>query len=189
MNRTATPSPVLDYGSVQVFRSDKTAVVHDETAQREISTGKATVFEVHGPNGLHLTVHDTRWLNGDRDVRVARRNASPERFDVLVGRLRMGVQATDDGDLSMMLRVADPADARPTRKQVSFAALHEMAGVDPAEHLTRFGATALGTGRDLGRARTRTQNQLMVRFPPSAELVPVAAFMLTTVLPLARSLG
>lgn len=187
MRPTSTQAPALDYGALRIFRQDGEEIVHDETARREVSTGKATVYDAHGSNGLLLTLHDSRWLNGDRDVRVVRRNSSPERFDVLVSRLRMGVQTADDGDCLVWLRVADPADPRPTRKQVSLAALQAMTDVDPVEHLMAVGATAIGTGSELGLPGKPTRNQLAVRFPQTAEIVPLAAFTLTTILPLARA--
>lgn len=175
---------VLVYGTVRVSRLPQQVTDKGETAQREESIGKATVYEVHGPDGVQLTIHDTRWLNGNRDVRVAKRNNSPERFDVLVGRLRLGVKPAGEMKCQVMLRVADPTELRPTRKQVSLTALHHMSGVDPRKHLLGLGATAVGTASELGLSKNGKQmNQLMVMFPTRAELVPLASFMLTTILP------
>ena len=189
MKRSTSQVPVLEYGSVRVLRETRIESVTGETAQRLPSLGKATVYEVHGPSGLHLTLHDTRWLNGDRDVRVVRRNSSPERYDTIVGRLRMGVSELENGDLMVWLRVADPDEIRPTRKQVSLVALHDMTRIDPNAHLMMLGATAVGTANELGITGKTRRNQLAARFPPAAELVPVAAFMLTTILPRTRSSG
>lgn len=183
MKRSTPQAPVLEYGPVSVLRETTIETVTGETAQRQPSIGKATVYEVYGPGGLHLTLHDTRWLNGDRDVRVVRRNRSPERYDTIVGRLRMGVSGLANGDLIVWLRVADPDEIRPTRKQVSLVALQDMTNIDPKMHLVKLGATRVGTASELGISQRAGRNQLGARFPPTAELVPVAAFMLTTILP------
>ena len=60
------------------------------------------------------------------------------------------------------------------------------AGVAVARELKRHGATRVGTRQELLGDEGRTRARLGVRFPASAELVPLVGYVLTRVAPVAR---
>jgi hypothetical protein len=163
-------------------------LVDREHAGREKSLGEATIYDVVGPEGLHLTLHDTTFMDGARDVSIQERNTSPERYDTIVGRLRMGVAALPEaeGSLMMTMRTVDAGERRSTRKKTSLEALGVSCGLDVEDHLANCGATAVGTREAVLGAAGRQRNQLVVAFPVEAGLVPTAVYMVTTVLPMVR---
>src|SRR5260370_8873376 len=53
---------------------------------------EATLWNATGPGDLDLIVAMARWSNGERSIEVSERRDSPERFDQLVGRMRMSIE-------------------------------------------------------------------------------------------------
>lgn len=91
-------------------------------------------------DGTDLLLHDTRWNNGHRDVRVAERNETPPPYDTVVGRLRISVDPIEE-DLFMELRQA--RIKRNGRAQVADATWEELdegAGTSVSRALRDLGA-------------------------------------------------
>lgn len=66
------------------------------------------------------------------------------------------------------------------------AGLDAGAGIGVAEELRRYGAAAVGTRAELLGDAGRHRARLGARLPCGAEMVPVVAYVLTRVAPVAR---
>lgn len=147
--------------------------------------GTAIEYLVIGDDGTDLLVHDTRWNNGHRDVRVAERNETPPPYDTVVGRLRIGVDPIEE-DLFMELR---QAQTKPNgRAQVVAASVEELdegAGTSVSRALRALGAQ-VGTKEVLLGRKDQTRRRMCCRFPSTAELVPATALVLTRIAPVGR---
>jgi len=147
--------------------------------------GAATEYRVTGPDGADLVLLDTRWNNRDRDVRVVERNQSPPRYDTVIGRLRISVEHYEE-DLFMELRQARVGpDGRAQSRVATLQQLDEGAGTSVSGALRDLGAR-VGTKQDLLGRTDETRERICCRFPPTAELVPAAAFVLTRIAPVGR---
>ena len=80
--------------------------VEGQSTGRVDGHGSAIEYSLTGPGGLHLTLRDVRWASGERDVGATERHTSPETFDTLVGRLRLGVLSAGGGVAYVELRQA-----------------------------------------------------------------------------------
>jgi hypothetical protein len=81
----------LKIGKFKIWSSDRLVTLEAETPSGLQSAGVGTLYEISGPDGLWLTVRDTRWVSGERDIVACERHRSAERFDTLVERLRLAV--------------------------------------------------------------------------------------------------
>jgi hypothetical protein len=163
--------------------------VEGETPDGEASIGQGRLFVVTDGAESRLTVRDTRWANGERDLVAAERHDSPQRFDTLVERLRLPVLSRG-GDLYVELRqVRLKANGRGNLFAPDEEALDHGAGVLVARELERHGATSVGTREQLLSDEGRSRNRLGALFPPDADLVPLVAYICTRVAPVAQSLS
>lgn len=147
--------------------------------------GTAVEYQVTGDDRTDLVIQDTRWENGQRDVRVAERNDTPPPYDTVVGRLRISVDPIED-DVFMELRQAQIK--RNGRAQVAAASLEQLAagaGVSVSQALRDLGAQ-VGTKEVLLGRKDQTRHRICCRFPPTAEMVPAAALVLTRIAPVGR---
>ncbi|MGO9960905.1 MAG: hypothetical protein ACLP50_33840 [Solirubrobacteraceae bacterium] len=85
-------TPDLLIGEFGVSPIGQTPPILGETVSGVSSTGIGTLYDLTGPEGLHLTLRDTAWNKGERDVVACDRHESPARFDTLIERLRLTVQ-------------------------------------------------------------------------------------------------
>jgi hypothetical protein len=110
---------------------------------------------------------------------------SPQQWDDIVRRLRIGIRKLDDGRLTMDLRVAHrPEGERASRKTLSLADFDNLTGVDSKKTLSAAGATGVGARQDLYGESNRMKNCLAVTFQPNDLLTPAAGFLLTTICPM-----
>jgi len=153
-----------------------------ETATGVATTGRSALYRVTGPEHLELTVRDTTWSTGERDLAVLRRHGSPERFDTLVERLRLTV--LDRGGPYIELRhVQLRSNGRGGLFDANAETLAASAGIDVVDALRSLGATAVGTREDLLGDEGRTRRRWGALFPVDNTNVPIAAFVLTRVAP------
>ncbi len=106
MNQVSPPDGV-QLGIYQLLRTGTPTPFEAETAGGVQETGVALAFSLLGTDGAHLAIHDTRWSNGERDVRVVQRHGTPELYDSVVGRLRLTVSPAGM-ELAVDLRQARP---------------------------------------------------------------------------------
>ena len=177
---------VVELGPLAVRELSGTIQVEGETTSGAEGIGRAVLYEVAGAaDRLRLTVRDTRWQTGERDVVTCERNASPPRFDTLVGRLRLDV--AHHGQPYVELRQARlRANGRAGLFVPDLGELDSGAGIDVRATLLAHGASAVGTRAELLGDEGRTRTRFGALFPEEAELVPVVAYTLTRVAPVAR---
>jgi hypothetical protein len=164
-----------------------------------LSSGEVQTFEgksaaassipwlVRGP-GAELTVQISLFDDPEEGqesgmIICVSRNASPQKWDELVGRLRIGLRSTPDNTLQMDLRTAVAKDGdRPTRNVVPLKNLSHAVGVDAPTSLKLAGATAIGTREQVAGDTSRNRNWPCVQFPRDNLLPAVVGWVLTTAL-------
>jgi hypothetical protein len=176
---------MIQLGAFTVRRLDGSVRVAAETASSVASIGRGTLFEVAGlDDSMLLTVRDTRWSNGERDIVACSRNESPERYDTLVARMRLVV--LESRGLYADLR---QARVRPNRHANLFVTdieeLNRGSGVDVSATLANHGASEVGTREALLDDPGPARGRICVRFPEDAILVPLIAYVLTRIAPVA----
>lgn len=149
------------------------------------------LYSVTGKPGLMLDVRISEHDDGEVQVSTVDSYDSPERFTELVNRRRIGVWEEGDG-YSMRLRYTTrPQEGRVGQRQTTVEELSKDAGVDIREVLIEAGATEVGRREDLGLFEPpRSKNEIAVLMPSNARNeVALRAYLLTTVIPLARDAG
>jgi len=145
---------------------------------------------VTGPGSLEFILHV---LIIDEDGPVAEfgqvfcdsRLGTPQYWDDIVRRLRIGIRKLDDGRLTMDLRVAHrPEGGRAARTTKTLAELDTATGIDSRKSLLALGATGVGARSELYAESNRMKNCLAVTFEPNDLLTPAAGFLLSTICPL-----
>lgn len=138
--------------------------------------------------GAELTVHISLFDDPEDGqesgmILCVSRNASPQKWDELVGRLRIGIRSTPDNTLQMDLRTAvAKADGRPTRNVVTLKNLSHAVGVDAPASLKSVGATAIGTREQVADDKSRSRGWPCVQFPRDNLLPAIVGWVLTTAL-------
>ena len=149
---------------------------------------EAECYEVRGPGGVDLVIRDARWESGERDVAVLDRGTCPQHLDRLRNGLRL--QVARHGQFYVELRQARLKEGGWSNL---FAATeHELdagAGTRAFDALYAAGAQAVGTREILLGDQGRTRSRLGATFREEADAVPVVAYVLTRVAPLARGLA
>lgn len=154
------------------------------------SSVEAVTYNVHGDSGLHLSVADITWENGERDIRAIREVRGPRELRRLEHGLRMGVTALAEGrvwaELSQPQIKRQGVDVWSNLKRAGWQDLEIGSGADAAETLQRVGTLKLGTRRSLlGPSGSRSM-YLVAVFQENNHLGLVEAYVLTRVLPLLR---
>jgi hypothetical protein len=175
-------------GAVTVRPLERSIELDGETASGAKSFGTGELHELTGPEGLRLTIRDTRWNSGERDVVATERHDSPERFDTLIERLRLTVLDRQGGYVELR-----QARLRPNGRAGLFDAdlpmLNAGAGVDVEQTLLSHGALEVGTREDLLGDMERTRKRLGARIAPGGQdCLPLVAYVLTRVAPVAAQL-
>lgn len=146
------------------------------------------LYQVTGKPGLMLDVRIAEDDEGERHVVTVDAFDSPEKFTQLENRLRHGIYE-EDGYYVMRLRYTKrPDEGLPTQRQSTVEELSDDAGVDIRETLIEAGAIDVGRREDLGLVEpSRSRNEIAVLIPEDAvNEVALRAYLLTTVVPLAR---
>jgi hypothetical protein len=170
-------------------KADERRDMLGETARRvPDQRGTGRIFKVKGPDRLDLEVADVTWTNGHRDVRVVSRRGSPEIFDRLHERLRLGVHRHKDV-LYVTLDQARIKDYRwANTYKASLGQLSRGAGTDVKEALLGLGARLVVT-RAVGLGdRSTHAGKFCAIFEESTDLVAVAAFAMTRIAPIANGI-
>jgi hypothetical protein len=176
----------MKIGGFIVTALETDVAVEGETVSGTPATGTARLLRVSDSAGCDLTVRDTRWDTGERDLVATERHDSPQRFDTLVERLRLAVSPLG-GELYAELRhVRLKPNARGNLFAPNTDELDDAAGVAVTAELYRHGATRVGTRAELLADEGRTRNRLGVMFPRDADEVAIAAYVYTRLAPVAR---
>ncbi len=143
------------------------------------------------PGGLDFLLHVVL-IDEDADsefgqVYCESRLGSPQVFDDIVHRLRLGIRRLPNGLLTMDLRFAGrQRGARSARRVVSLPDMDAALGINVAAHLKRLGARAVGTRAEVTGETGRTRNWPCVTFDVNDLLTPTAAYVVSTLMPLMK---
>ncbi|MFD3412101.1 hypothetical protein [Streptomyces cyaneofuscatus] len=164
--------------------------------------GTASVWRVRLEGRPELTIHDTRWENGERDLVLYQPAVVPEMpapLSNLHNRRRAGVQETTPGseELRVMGWVAVPGDRPTVKKTFTTADFVEVCGLDELRELTSRRDVELDTAFvladpvhvDLDDPQDTVAVQHALFFPEEDERTPVVFFLLSRVVPTLRHIG
>jgi hypothetical protein len=140
-------------------------------------------------NGFVLHLHDIRLTNGERQLTVGANYSGDDKWDRLKNRMRIGVYKHGDACYLQLGPAVPNADGTWSNRSRSAtqAILDEAAGLDVFQALRDLGAIAIGTKEEVVGATNKFRNALCVLFPEDKPEVGLAAYVLTTVLPLMES--
>ena len=176
--------------SVTMEANDARVRISGATFSGGIQEGDAHAYTVRVPDGGILEVAVTDWDSGDRDARAITRLAGPITYDRLLKGLRLGIAVAPDGGYYCELGITQHhEDRQPTVVRASPEDLELMLGHDVGALFASLGATAYGTREVIMRETNKRRFYLGVTFPETADNVPVAAYVLTRVLPLMKGFG
>lgn len=119
-------------------------------------------------------------------VCVSRLN-SDQRWDEIVGRLRIGIWARENGDHYMDLMLAQPKEGGlATRRKFSFEEMEARIGFCLSSELMRVGAKQIGTRQQVTGDTGQRRDFPCVTFAPDDLLTLIAAWVGVTVAPLLK---
>ena len=155
------------------------------------SSATAHTFRVTGAT-IDIDVQYIYWWNGEREVRISTARTAPLAITRAVGHRRLAVMDVDQAvGYNALMQYACLQQARTKDDQgwsslywPTMAELDEGAGLPVASTLQSLGAGEVGTHLEVFGGVGRTSSLIVVTFPCDNEVVPVAAFVLTRVLPL-----
>ena len=180
----------LHFSSVVVTPTADAVRISGETFTAGMQEGTARAYSVKIPDGGILEVAATYWDSGDRDVRAVTRLSGPVAYDRLLKGLRLGLSVAPDGGYFCELGITQHhEDRQPTVVKADASDLKLMLGSDVGEMFRALGATAYGSREVVIDDTSRRRSYLGVTFPQTALDVPVAAYVLTRVLPLMKGFG
>lgn len=158
---------------------------------REQIPAKIREFTLADDDGFLLLLHDVALENGERSITVGQNFTGEDRMKRLIHGLRLGIHSTSNGTSHARLWQARvKADGSwSNRCGATLDELSEGARIDVPAKLRELGASQLGTKADLLADTSKNRNHLYVSFPSDNQQVALAAYCLTTVLPLLNDYG
>lgn len=152
--------------------------------------GVAHFYRLVAGRELDVEIAWVTWLNNERGVRMSELRAGPARLGRLMKGGRVGIYDGEDVGLPhdiewCQLRVMqERAGALPTAVDKSYSDMVRAAGGEEIwTRLSEFGALAIGPRSHLLREGVRRRT-LITTFPAGEADVPIAAYVLTKVLPI-----
>ena len=139
-----------------------------------------------GPNGheflIHVVLIDEDGEGEFGQVFCESRMVSPQIWDDIVNRLRVGIRRLEDGKLTMDLRVAvREKGQRASKRVLSLEKINALTHINVESALLGLGANAVGTRQEITGETNRTREWPCVTFDVSDLVTPAAAFVLTTI--------
>lgn len=177
-------------GGVEVTLAEDAVSVQGETFSNGTQSGQAVAANVRVPDGAMLEVGITQWATGEVDVRTFTRLTGPVIYDRLTKGARLGVSdAGRDVSTCELGILSFHADRQPTVIKASDRDLDEVIQGSARHSLLNLGALEVGTREDIYGDSGRRRSYQAVLFPHGDSTVPVAAYVLTRVLPMYRGFG
>ena len=181
---------LTNLAGVSVIQVSEAFRITGETFTAGMQEGNARAYSVSIPDGGILEVASTHWDGGDRDVRTITRLAGPLVYDRLLKGLRLGILAAPEGGYYCELGITEHhQDRQPTVVKAEVADLAFMLDSNVREMFESLGATSYGTREFVIGDTSRRRTYLAITFPESAVNVPIAAYVLTRVLPIMKGFG
>lgn len=177
-------------GGVEVTLAEHAVSVQGETFSNGTQSGQAFAANVRVPDGAILEVGVTQWITGEVDVRTFTRLTGPVIYDRLTKGARLGVSDVD-GDVSTceLGILSFHADRQPTVIKASDKDLDQVTQGSARHSLINLGALEVGTREEIYGDTSRRRTYQAVMFPRGDSTVPLAAYVLTRVLPMYRGFG
>ena len=159
-----------------------------DPAGDEQGPGDLITYLVRGPLGELVELLQYRADDGAVWVCGGETFQTPMPLQRIGRALRLGGQAVDDG-VMFELRMAKITDDKGWSNlyQVKLPELEERSGVDVAEVLKQFGATATGTRAEIIGDTSNRRNMLCAVGPPDAEHLAAVVHFITRALSLGRT--
>jgi hypothetical protein len=166
---------------VAVVESPEILPVNGTTISGAQSSGTATVSQLEFEK-TRITLHHTKWENGEQDIQAVDRHDSPPNTDSLIRRLRIGIYPSPLHEhLNFMeLRVAAPGEnGRATVKKLSQSDLERLLGHPLDHYFPRSKRIILGTRAELFRDDSRRRTELCLAYPNTDNQIPVLVWTVT----------
>ena len=180
----------ISIGGASLDISDSLVAVEGDTFSDGRQPGRSIASEVRTPDGGVLEIGLTSWDNGDRDVRCFSRLAGPLGYDRLVHGARLGVAEKRPHEWDCELGILKyHTDRPPTVVKAGLDDLDRVMGASAEDFLISLGATAVGTKEALLGDTGRRRGYLVMKSPEGHPAPPLAAYVLTRVLPLMTGFG
>ena len=179
---------MIEGGVVKIWPDGRSKTTSGESCSGAGQRGDNTLYLATSPDELEVSIADTRWQNGERQVRALDASGPPQIENL---RMRMHLQVLRAGGNRNKLTI----DLRQARVRLNtdnlWSNLYKAdekehargAGIDVAEFLDDYCADVGRRAALLGDS-SPTGNRLCAVFPRSAEQMPVVAFVATRILPL-----
>ena len=179
---------MIEVGVVKIWPAGRSTTTSRKPCSGARQRGDNTLYLATGPDELEISIADTRWQNGEREIRAVDASGPPQ-IDNLPKRLQLQIQKTGGNPNNLMIDLKQARVRLDTDKLWS-----NLYQADETEHAWGAGIDVLGLlndyGADVGsRAallddKGPIRNRLCAVFPRSAEQIPMVAFVATRALPL-----
>jgi hypothetical protein len=148
-------------------------------------------FTLADDDGFLLLLHDVVLENGERSITVGQNFTGEDRMISLFHGLRLGIHSNTNGMSHARLWQArvKPDGTWSNRCGATLEELNEGARIDVVAKLKELGASQVGTKENLLGDKSKNRSHLYVNFPSGKTEVALAAYCLTTVLPLLNDYG
>jgi hypothetical protein len=175
-------------GMVREFHDSRSSMDKDI---KEKIPARVQEFGLADDDGFLLFLHDVLLENGERNITVGQNFTGEARMERLTRGLRLGIQQNASGLCSARLWQARVnADGTwSNRRAATLDQLNEGARMNVGEKLKELGARQIGTKGDLLGDTTKSRSHLYATFPSENTQAALAAYCLTTVLPLLNDYG
>jgi hypothetical protein len=181
----AMPDPDVHAGTFSARLVEEDVRASGQDANKVETEGRSRIFEVRGPDALRLLVRDTSWDTGARDLAVHDRCDAPPAFDRLASGSRLTVGEAPGGRALVELRQARLKGGNWSNLfKASLEELDAGARTDVVTALRDAGAVEVGTREDVLGDEGRRRSFVVATSPPTAQDVPVVAYVLTRIAPL-----
>lgn len=183
-------------------RDGTTPKDYAETCSGVASSGVAAVWRLDVPGRPALTIHDTRWENGERDLVLYQPAVVPEMpapLSNLHNRLRAGIKPSREraGKSWIIGWVAVPEDRPSVKKTFTTADLADECGLGDLRGLTSRPGVVLDLARayadppdiDLEDPQDTHAVQHALFFPEDDDETPVVFFLISRIAPTLRHIG
>lgn len=182
---SSVPSDGIEVGSFRLVGPGESIATGIANFDGRAVAATAIPWKAIGPKGMEFLIHVVL-IDDDADgefgqVFCESRLGSPQVWDDIVHRLRVGIRRLADGQLIMDLRVAIRENGdRAAKRIIPLKEIDKITGLGTAAVLRGVGAAAVGTRAELTGETNRTRNWPCVIFDATDLVTPAAAFVVTT---------
>lgn len=179
-------------GNFQLIGPQPKKTSEISTFQGDLTACIIVPWKIEGPNDVAFIVHIAHYKGRGHaewgQVYCESRLSSPQAWDEIVHRLRVGIRKTNDGNLTMDLRVVvSGIRDRASKKIIQIPEIDGLIGFKIKSLLKKLGALEVGTREFVFGEDGRMRNYPCMTFEPTNFLAPAAAFVATTVCSLMNS--